>query len=188
MKKLKPWQVRIPAICSRCGKQFMAIRQLVMRGKGKFCTVKCSKLQTTEERQPSVSMGNGYRGVWIRSGRYRPEHVAVAEKALGHPLPDGAVVHHVNENTTDNRNGNLVICENNSYHRFLHRLLTIMRLGYDPHTNKQCWGKCRQVKPRTEFYKNRRNYDGLNQECKPCALERTGWHVKVNPRRKAGVA
>ena len=53
-------------------------------------------------------------------GNYVPEHVLVAEKALGHYLPLQAVVHHVNENKSENQNCNLVMCEDQSYHKLLH--------------------------------------------------------------------
>lgn len=49
------------------------------------------------------------------------EHILVAEKALGRYLPPKAVVHHANEKKDDNRNCNLVICENEAYHRLLHQ-------------------------------------------------------------------
>lgn len=51
---------------------------------------------------------------------YVYEQIIVAEKVLGKPLPKGALVHHINENPSDNRNENLVICEGTSYHQFLH--------------------------------------------------------------------
>ncbi len=48
------------------------------------------------------------------------EHVEMAERVLGRYLPDGAVVHHVNEKKGDNRNDNLVICQDDAYHFLLH--------------------------------------------------------------------
>lgn len=48
------------------------------------------------------------------------EHILVAERVLGHLLPSQAVIHHVNEDTSDNRTENLVICEDQRYHMLLH--------------------------------------------------------------------
>lgn len=47
-------------------------------------------------------------------------HIEIAEKALGKKLPKGAEVHHVNSDPTDNRNENLVICQDHKYHSLLH--------------------------------------------------------------------
>ena len=52
---------------------------------------------------------------------YVLEHVFVVESALGHKLPDGAMVHHVNGDTTDNRRENLVVCQDAAFHKLLHR-------------------------------------------------------------------
>lgn len=54
------------------------------------------------------------------AGRRVREHVLVAERALGHPLPPGAEVHHWNEDKADNAPGNLVICPDSDYHRLMH--------------------------------------------------------------------
>lgn len=47
----------------------------------------------------------------------------MAEQALGHALPPQAVIHHVNEVRSENRPGNLVICEDRAYHLLLHQRL-----------------------------------------------------------------
>ena len=49
------------------------------------------------------------------------EHVIVAEKVLGKPLPPKARLHHVDGNRTNNAPGNLVICQDQAYHMLLHR-------------------------------------------------------------------
>lgn len=52
---------------------------------------------------------------------YVQEHNVIAEQALGRLLPEGVQVHHFSESRSDNRNQNLVICENQLYHQLLHR-------------------------------------------------------------------
>jgi hypothetical protein len=52
---------------------------------------------------------------------YVLEHILVAEKALGHLLPPGAVVHHIDENRGNNANDNLVVCQDREYHNQLHK-------------------------------------------------------------------
>lgn len=57
------------------------------------------------------------------------EHVLVASRAMGKPLPKGAVVHHVNGLRWDNRPENLVVCQDESYHKLLHKRMR--QLGRD---------------------------------------------------------
>lgn len=79
----------------------------------------------------------GYLDIRV-DGKRIYEHVHVAEKALGKPLPNGAKVHHVNEIRSDNKNNNLVICPNEAYHRLLHvRMKALAKCG---NANwRKCW-------------------------------------------------
>ncbi len=54
------------------------------------------------------------------NGRMMFEHVAVVERVLMRRLPARARVHHINGVKHDNRNANLVACEDQAYHLLLH--------------------------------------------------------------------
>lgn len=72
---------------------------------------------------------------------YVLEHILVAEKILGKPLPPKAVVHHHNKDRTDNRNQNLVVCENQGYHQLIHQ----RERAYKACGNAS-WRKCKRCK------------------------------------------
>jgi hypothetical protein len=78
----------------------------------------------------------GYRIATV-NGERKPEHVIVAERALGRPLPPGAVVHHIDENRQNNAPTNLVICPSNKYHRLIHQRLDAFKASGYWH-----WRKC----------------------------------------------
>lgn len=96
-------------------------------------------------------------------GRRTTEHVAVAEKILGKPLPPEAIVHHVNEDKRDNRPSNLVICPNKEYHNILHRRMRAMAECGNPNFRKcghcQKWDNPENMVRRTangwEHFKHR---------------------------------
>ncbi|MBW2596744.1 MAG: HNH endonuclease [Deltaproteobacteria bacterium] len=71
------------------------------------------------------------------SNGYAFEHTVIAEKALGKPLPKQAVVHHVNGKKAPNVNPNLVLCEDDNYHRFIHK----RKRAYEACGNSH-WVKC----------------------------------------------
>lgn len=66
------------------------------------------------------------------NGKQQTIHVALAERALGKPLPYDAVVHHVDENPYNNEPSNLVICPNSAYHRLLHKRKEALEACGDP--------------------------------------------------------
>jgi hypothetical protein len=52
---------------------------------------------------------------------YVLEHILLAEKAIGHSLSDKNQIHHANNIPDDNRNSNIVICQDDAYHKLLHQ-------------------------------------------------------------------
>lgn len=87
---------------------------------------------------------HGYRLVHVpdhpqsdNSG-YVPEHRLVAESALGYPVPNGSPVHHVNGVKDDNRHTNLVVCEDQAYHKLLHARADAMAACGNPDA-RRCW-------------------------------------------------
>ncbi len=66
------------------------------------------------------------------------EHKAIVERVLDRTLPIKAVVHHVNGLRYDNDNTNLIVCENQAYHMYLHqRQRALKSCGH------ASWLKCR---------------------------------------------
>ena len=73
--------------------------------------------------------------------KYVRRNILTAEKALGKLLPKAAVVHHVNGDTFNDKNWNLVLCENTGYHNLLHR----RKRAYEACGNAN-WLKCKHCK------------------------------------------
>lgn len=68
---------------------------------------------------------------------YVLQHVLVVERVLGKYLPVKAAVHHVNGDPGDNRPQNLVVCEDNIFHKFLHLRQKALEACGHPH-----WRRC----------------------------------------------
>jgi HNH endonuclease len=101
-----------------------------------------------------------------------PVHVLVAEQALGHHLPKGAEVHHVDEDERNNANRNLVICQDKAYHKLLHVRARIVRAGGNPNTDKVC-SFCRIAKPLDAFdVRSLCKSTGRQTACRQCRRAR----------------
>jgi hypothetical protein len=110
----------------------------------------------------------GYVHIWTGPHTTKLEHHILAEKALGHALPPGAVVHHVNENPSNNGPGNLVICQDDTYHKLLHaRKRRLEDTG--SFALKRC-GRCGVVHPLESFSVDAAEWDGRRQRCKSCRV------------------
>lgn len=79
-------------------------------------------------------------GYWVITvdGCPKLRHVVAAEKALGKPLPKGAVVHHVDEDRSNDANDNLVICPDRGYHKILHMRMNALKECGNANW-KRCW-------------------------------------------------
>jgi len=91
------------------------------------------------------------------NGRNTTLHRIAAENALGKPLPEGAAVHHHNAEQ-------LMICQNNAYHRLLHQ-----RMRAHEACGNSNWRKCKVCKKYDDpknLYINRDNRDVYHRGCK----------------------
>jgi hypothetical protein len=99
-------------------------------------------------------------------------HILIAEAALGKHLPPLAMVHHVDENQANNANRNLVICQDQGYHKLLHVRARTVRAGGDPNTEKLC-GDCDRCRPFAAFNIRRGHLStGLQNICRDCQHKR----------------
>jgi hypothetical protein len=106
------------------------------------------------------------RGRPRSTGDWRYQHDVIAEAALGHRLPDGAELHHVDEVKTNNANNNLAILQSSAEHQELHRKMRVRAAGGDPWRDRRCCD-C-GPRPADEFRKG----DRWLAACRPCERRR----------------
>lgn len=121
---------------------------------------------------------------YLRHGADKYVHVTVAEQALGKPMPQGAVVHHVDGDKKNNEPSNLVICPNQRYHMMLHTRAAWIEDGINPNTERRCSG-CKQTLLKDKFPRNAAKWDGRHHACRECSnAARRGKQYSTNRRRR----
>ena len=95
------------------------------------------------------------------------EHLFVTEKVLGHALPKGAQIHHVDGDGTNNSNNNLVICQDQSYHKLLHMRIKAIESCGNPNFRKCLYCKIwDDPKNLAIYYSKRTNKGAQHNKCR----------------------
>lgn len=106
----------------------------------------------------------GYHSIRVNN-RLRYVHVLKAEKVLGRPLKGRELVHHVDNNETNNANSNLVICPDDTYHMLLHRRQRALE-----ESGNADWLRCQYCgkhdKPENITIAGVKRYHRYHKECK----------------------
>ena len=146
--------------CETCLREFIP-RWHVRR----FCSKSCSGRSRKGADHPAFKHGlhgGGYRLITV-DGEQVLEHRHIMEKHIGRKLLPHEVVHHKDEDKTNNNISNLEIMTN-SDHSYHHHKTTFLN-----GTHKQC-SVCREVKLHEMFARvnNPRSRSGLRSRCKAC--------------------
>lgn len=115
--------------------------------------------------RPRLETVKRYRMVYRKGETKILLHRQRAERALGKPLPPGALVHHADGTTGDH--APLVICPDDAYHMLLHRRMRIKAAGGNPNTDLIC-SKCKTVKHHSSFPIKRTSVTGHGRWCQSC--------------------
>ena len=113
------------------------------------------------------------------------EHLIVAERALGRPIPLTAHVHHVNELRNDNRPINLVICESVTYHRLLHQRMRAWRA-----CGQSTWlpcDYCGEHDNPSNLYLHRNGRSGRHLHCHTAYQKANTEHINARRRKTSAL-
>lgn len=105
-----------------------------------------------------------------RSNKMIFTHREIAAAILGRPLRKDEIVHHINENTSDNNPDNLEITTR-AMHAKIHAPDKPQHRPENTDTHKRC-PDCLNTLLRSDFWKSRRSYDGLCVYCIDCSKQR----------------
>jgi len=137
-----------------CGATKEINAQSLVDGKSKSCGCLVHR-KGKDNPLWKVGVSTGYERINIE-GKRAHNHRIIIEKALGRKLPDEAVTHHMDGNGVNNKNGNLVLCENREYHNLLHA-----RMRAKAETGHPNWMRCTYCKtyddPKNMYVRKDRN-------------------------------
>ena len=119
--------------CKECEKLFYISPSRQKMNRGKYCSKRCMlesfKKMTGNlnghykgETHTFKSKNGNRENLFVRdkNGIFKPEYRVIAERVLGRPLTSNEKVHHIDVDSNNNKNTNLLICDN-SYHSWLHQ-------------------------------------------------------------------
>ncbi len=91
----------------------------------------------------------------------------IAEEATGNPIPKGVVIHHVDGTKNHDVNTNLVVCENDAYHQFLHQRKRAY-VGCGHAAWRKCWICCEYDDPKNLYIRTYKPKGGCSyhRECR----------------------
>lgn len=124
MKTPKP-KTGVYLDCKWCKKEFYVRKYRIKRGDAQFCSRSClAKIHLPKYAhhgfKPLGKPLHKYKTIWINGKQVR-EHRYIMEQHLGRKLERWEHVHHVNDNSLDNRIENLQVLSNSEHQKAEHR-------------------------------------------------------------------
>lgn len=120
-KRVKEWRIHYEKTCPGCKELFLASPKWV-----NHCSTICGNSTNKQFGQKHwrwkggrAEAASGYILIRHNTRKYVPEHRFLMEQLLGRKLTSNEVVHHINENKSDNRLENLQVlsrAEHASHH------------------------------------------------------------------------
>lgn len=111
-------------VCENCGQQYSVCKSQAEKG-SRFCSASCRShwvATHVPRNHKKIIESHGYRFVRVGPKQYIPEHIKIWEDSFG-PIPEGYVIHHKNNNPSDNRLENLELLSRGE-HMALHNSQT----------------------------------------------------------------
>src|SRR6185503_11574247 len=111
--------------CKTCKTIFYAPRYRVITGKVKYCSRSCLAKDLLPDYEvfrfkPSNKPHHRYKTIWI-DGKQKRLHRHIMEEHLGRKLESWEHVHHINDDSFDNRLENLQLLSNSEHQKLEHK-------------------------------------------------------------------